>query len=247
MTKSSIVYFISDVHLGVDTQWSSAERELQLIEWLNTVKADATSIYIVGDLFDYWFEYKTVVPKGYFQLFATMKSIIDGGIAVLYLKGNHDLWHYDYLSSEVGVKIVDGPITATYDNRKFYIAHGDGIGGGDIGYKIIKAILNNRLCQRLFGAIHPTLGLPLMRYMSKRSRVSHGGDDQTSDHHHRYCKEVLAQQSDIDFFVMGHLHLAEHTIIGTATYINLGDWTSLYSYARWDGNQLQLLQWDMAQ
>jgi UDP-2,3-diacylglucosamine hydrolase len=245
LSQRSCIYFLSDIHLGIDTEHPSHVREQALISWLNAVKEDAKAIYIVGDLFDYWFEYKSVVPKGYFELFSATKAIVDSGIRITYLTGNHDLWHYGYLSDHIGIQVLTGPITESHDGRKFYITHGDGIGKGDLGYKIIKAILSDRLCQWLFSVIHPTLGLPLMKYMSKRSRMSHSGDDNSTDHHHQYCREVLAQQSDIDYFIMGHLHIAEHTDIGSAAYINLGDWTSLYTYAKWDGNQIQLLCWDI--
>ena len=242
MSNSSCVYFLSDVHLGIDTEHPSHIREQALISWLHTVKEDAIAIYIVGDLFDYWFEYKSVVPKGYFELFAAMKAIVDSGIQIFYLTGNHDLWHYGYLSNQIGIEVLTGPIIRTYDDRKFYITHGDGIGKGDLAYKLIKGILSNRFCQRLFGTIHPTLGLPLMKYMSKRSRMSHGSGDRVTEHHYDYCKEVLTQQPDINFFIMGHLHHAETTDIDTATYVNLGDWTSLYTYAKWNGKQLVLLK-----
>jgi len=247
LATSSCVYFLSDIHLGIDTEQPSHIREQALISWLHTVKEDATAIYIVGDLFDYWFEYKSVVPKGYFELFTTMKSIVDGGVKITYLTGNHDLWHYGYLSSHIGIQVVSGPIIETYDSHKFYLAHGDGIGKGDVGYKLIKAILTNRFCQKLFGAIHPTLGLPLMKYMSKRSRISHGTNDDVAHRHHDFCKEELTQHADIDFFIMGHLHHAETTVIKTAIYVNLGDWTSLYTYARWDGEQIRLLTWELNQ
>lgn len=245
MSNSSTVYFCSDVHLGIDTEQPSHIREQALINWLNTIKADASHIYIVGDLFDYWYEYKSVVPKGYFELFATMKSIVDSGISITYLKGNHDLWHYGYLTDQLGITIATGPIISDLNGHKFYITHGDGIGKGDIGYKIIKSILRNRFCQQLFGAIHPTLGLPLMRYMSKRSRVSHKHVANPTAHHHQYCQDTLLQQPDIDYFIMGHIHHKEITDIGQAKYINLGDWTSAYSYAKWDGEQMELLRWNI--
>jgi len=245
LSNSSTVYFLSDVHLGIDTEQTSHIREQALISWLHTVKEDAAVIYIVGDLFDYWYEYKTVVPKGYFELFAAMKAIVDSGIQITYLTGNHDLWHYGYLSNHIGIQVLTGPIITTYDNRKFYITHGDGIGKGDLGYKFIKSVLSNRFCQRLFGAIHPTLGLPLMRYMSRRSRISHKHDANPTAHHHQYCQDTLLQQPDIDYFLMGHIHHSEITDMGQAKYINLGDWTTAYSYAKWDGQQIELLHWNI--
>ena len=245
MAESSSVYFISDVHLGVDTQWTSQQREQALISWFNSVKKDASTIYIVGDLFDYWYEYNSVVPKGYFELFATMKAIVDRGVKLIYLPGNHDLWHFGYLSTHIGIDVISGPIIESHDNHRFYITHGDGIGKGDIGYKFIKAILSNRLCQRLFGALHPTLGLPLMKYMSNKSRDSHSAEADSTAHHHDFCKSILANQADIDFFVMGHLHHPEITDLGTTQYVNLGDWTSAFTYAQSTGTELQLKKWDL--
>ncbi len=246
MTNSSHVYFISDIHLGVDSKWTSIEREEYLLSWLKYVSQNADTIYIVGDLFDYWFEYKTTVPKGYFRLFSTLKTICDQGVTVIYLTGNHDMWHKDYISSTTGALVINGTITKQINRKQFYIAHGDGLGPGDIKYKIIKSILKNSLCQRLFGALHPTIGLKLMKYMSLKSRESHNDDADSTLRQKTFCKDYLKQENEIDFFIMGHQHRPEITTIDSSIYINLGDWTKHFTYAVWDGKTIELKNWVVA-
>ncbi len=243
-TSRSSVYFISDVHLGIDTAKTSADREAILISWLHTVSTDATAIYIVGDLFDYWFEYKSVVPQGYFKLFSTLHRIIETGVSIYYLKGNHDMWHKSYMTENIGVTLIDGPIEVQIDGRTFCIAHGDGLGPGDWKYKMIKSILSNPFFQKLFSLIHPTIGLSMMKYMSKKSRQGHDEESSSIDTHIQYCLDTLAQRPDIAYFIMGHLHKPTLEILNDqAIYINLGDWTDQFSYAQWDGSDVKLLHW----
>jgi len=245
LANPSHVYFISDIHLGVDSEWTSLQREEYLISWLNHISKDAQTIYIVGDLFDYWFEYKNVVPKGYFNLLSILNTISKQGICLIYLTGNHDMWHKDYVSSYTGVQVVHGILVERIGDKQFYIAHGDGLGPGDLKYKFIKGILKNSFCQSLFGALHPTIGLRLMKYMSRKSRESHDDSPDSTQRQKTYCKEVLAERSDIDFFIMGHQHQPEVTSIDHATYINLGDWTKHFTYAVWDGKTIDLKKWDV--
>lgn len=245
MNEAKKIYFASDFHLGADHVKSDMDRELLIIKWLDQIKADAHKIYLVGDIFDYWFEYKSSVPKGYFRLFSKMHELVVSGIEVHYFKGNHDLWHFGYLETEVGLKVHDGPLISTIDDQSFFIAHGDGLGPGDLKYKFIKSILTNKLCQRMFSVIHPTIGLILMRKMSLVSRNGH--DHQTNAVEAnalpiQFCEQYLKDNPEISYFIMGHWH---HPIVyrlknQISHYVNLGDWISYFSYAVWDGSSLEL-------
>jgi len=245
LADNSIVYFISDVHLGIDTDLSSLEREELLIEWLRYASADATDIYIIGDLFDYWYEYRSVVPKGYFRLFTALHDIVKSGVTINYVLGNHDLWHRTYLARYVGLNVIYGPISRQYNGKIFFIAHGDGLGPGDRKYKFIKAILRNRFFQFLFSTIHPTVGLKLMKYMSKKSRQKHDRNEHSNDRQLSYSRHKLTKEPSIDYFIMGHQHLPKVEVLqGKSTYVNLGDWTKYYTYARWDGLKLEMKEWN---
>jgi len=244
LTDKKKIYFISDVHLGYDHEISSKDREQMLISWIKSIALDAHSLYIVGDLFDYWFEYKTVVPKGYFKLFAALSELINQGVEVHYLKGNHDLWHYGYLQNQIGLEIYDHPITVQLDNIKVHLAHGDGLGQGERKYKLIKWILTNSLCQRIFSCLHPSIGLPLMKSMSQLSRDNHEDIEALSANKMQidYCNELLKRDHKIDYFIMGHRHtpLVHQLNHKDSTYINLGDWITQFTYLKWDGHQMNL-------
>ncbi|NNF35008.1 MAG: UDP-2,3-diacylglucosamine diphosphatase, partial [Saprospiraceae bacterium] len=163
-------YFASDFHLGLDVSISSLEREKKIVRWMDGIKNDAKAIYLVGDVFDYWFEYGTVIPKGYTRLLGKLAELRDIGIPIYFFIGNHDMWMFRYLDEEMGIPIYRQPIQREIDGKKFFIGHGDGLGPGDHGYKFIKSIFSNRFCQWLFARIHPNLGIRIMKYVSGRSR-----------------------------------------------------------------------------
>ena len=244
MTTPSHVYFISDVHLGVDYEWSSEEREKQLILWLEEVSSNAKKIYIVGDLFDYWFEYRSAVPKGYFNLLSTLRKLSDRNIEINYLTGNHDMWHKDYVADSTGVRVTHGYVIDQIDGLKFYITHGDGLGSGDRSYKVIRSILKNRACHKLFSLLHPSIGLPLMKYMSRKSRESHESKLNPTLRQKEYCRSIGKKRNDIDYFIMGHAHSPEVTDIEYSQYVNLGDWTNHFTFAIWDGQSIELKRWN---
>ena len=238
-------YFASDFHLGVEGRLSSRARERQIVRWLESIRHDAAAIYLVGDVFDFWFGYKHVVPKGYVRLLGKLAELRDAGIPIYYFTGNHDMWMFRYLETELDIPIYRAPITRRIGNRVFHIGHGDGLGPGDHGYKFIKKVFNNPLCQWAFARLHPNFGIGLANYWSRRSREGQteaarflGADREWLI---SYANERLATEA-IDFFVFGHRHLPiDYTLNnGRSRYINLGDWVDFNSYAVFDGNDLRI-------
>jgi UDP-2,3-diacylglucosamine hydrolase len=168
------IYFASDLHLGVPNKEKSLEREKRFVKWLDEIKSDASAIYLVGDVFDFWFEYKKAVPKGYVRLLGKLAEISDSGIDIHFFTGNHDMWVFDYLEKEINLKIYRKPQEITINGKSFFIGHGDGLGPHDKGYKFIKKIFSNKLCQWLFARVHPNLGISIAEYWSQKSRIANG-------------------------------------------------------------------------
>ncbi|MEI6694937.1 MAG: UDP-2,3-diacylglucosamine diphosphatase [Bacteroidota bacterium] len=245
MENRQKIYFISDSHLGVPDYESSLKREKLMVKWLDEVKNDATEIYLLGDIFDFWFEYKTVVPKGYVRLLGKLAEISDAGIRLNYFTGNHDMWIYDYFIKELNLTIYREPIQRTYGKYKFYIGHGDGLGPDDHGYKFIKKVFSNRFNQWLFARLHPNFGIGLALYFSRKSRIANGDTDEVflGEEKERlivYAKEIL-QKEDFDFFIFGHRHLPlDLKIAENSRYLNIGDWVKSFSYIVFDGEKLEL-------
>jgi UDP-2,3-diacylglucosamine hydrolase len=241
------IYFLSDFHLGVPGDISSIERERKIIRFLDKAIADAAQIFIVGDLFDFWYEYKTVVPRGYTRILGKLAQITDNGIPMHFFVGNHDMWMNDYFTKELNIPIYFEPKEFTFNDKKFLIGHGDGLGPGDSGYKFLKKIFRNPVCQWLFGVLPPYFGMGLASYFSRKSRakaIAQKKDTVFLGEEKEwliiYCKEVL-QKQHIDFFVFGHRHLPiNFNLNKSSLYINLGDWLQYYSYAVFDGQQLEL-------
>jgi UDP-2,3-diacylglucosamine hydrolase len=239
------IYFLSDFHLGAPDYTSSLEREKKIVRFLDTIVPDAAAIFIVGDLFDFWYEYRTVVPKGYVRILGKMAAITDSGIPMYFFVGNHDMWMKGYFQKELNIPVYFEPKTFEFSGKKFYIGHGDGLGPGDHGYKFIKKIFRNPFCQWLFGILPPAFGVGLANYMSRSSRAATGQTDSTffgeeNEWLIAYCKEIL-QQQPFDYFIFGHRHLPiDFALPGNSRYINLGDWIRYDSYAVFDGNQLEL-------
>lgn len=247
MPTSKKIYFASDFHLGVPNKEKSRERERLLVQWLDDVSKDAAEVYLVGDLFDFWYEYKTVVPKGFVRFQAKLAELCDKGIAVHVFTGNHDMWMFNYFEEELGVKIHRGSITRKWNGKKFMIGHGDGLGNGDGGYKILKKVFANPLCIWLFKWIHPDLGIGLANFWSSRSRKANHRRDEIYLGDDRewllgYCRSVLKTEH-FDYFIFGHRHLVlDKPLAENSRYINLGDWFSHPHYAVWDGEQLTLVE-----
>ncbi|MFZ1751106.1 MAG: UDP-2,3-diacylglucosamine diphosphatase [Saprospiraceae bacterium] len=239
------IYFASDFHLGVDALLTSVEREKKICRWLDQIADDIKELYLVGDVFDHWFEYKRVIPKGFSRLLGKLAELRDSSVPIYFFTGNHDMWMFRYLEDEFGIPIYRSAVERTFDGKKFLIGHGDGLGPGDHGYKLIKSIFDNRICQKAYSMIHPDIGLKLMKYFSAKSRLI------TNDNEKLFCPEQewlvqFAQQhhinSDIDFYIFGHRHLPINYLLGDqkARYINLGEWMYACSYGVWDGQKMEI-------
>ena len=236
MKTSKKVYFISDSHLGVPDYASSLNRERMMVSWLDMASEDAEAIFLLGDVFDFWFEYRFVVPKGYVRLLGKLAMLADRGIPIHYFTGNHDLWAFDYFEKELGLILHRQPIEMEIQGKRMYIGHGDGLGPGDHGYKMLKKFFSNRSAQKLFSMLHPGIGVRLALYFSKKSRIANGQSDKTFYGPEKeallvHCSEVLAQKH-IDYFIFGHRHYPICMDVHPGSqYINTGDWVTDFTYA----------------
>jgi UDP-2,3-diacylglucosamine hydrolase len=240
-------YFASDFHLGINAQLTSAEREKKIVRWLNSIQNDAETIYLVGDIFDFWFEYKTVVPKGYVRLLGKLAELRDAGIQISFFTGNHDMWMFRYLEDEMGIPIHKQPILTEINGKKFFIGHGDGLGPGDHNYKLLKKIFANPLCQWLFARLHPNFGVGVATYWSHSSRAAQPTWEMEflgEDHEWliQYSNKKLLEQPNIDYFVFGHRHVPTDFLLKNdkSRYMNVGDWMFNYSYGVFDGVEMRI-------
>lgn len=241
------LYFASDLHLGAPNALQSIQREKAFIAWLNYIQPTAKAIYLLGDVFDFWFEYKTVVPKGYTRLFGKLAELSDTGIEIHFFKGNHDMWVLDYFEKELGLQIHSNELTFEWANKRFYLHHGDGLGPGDYKYKFLKQIFRSPICQWLFARLHPNFGIQLASILSKRSRANGGAKDiiykgPQQEWLYKYVQEMESNQHH-DFYLFGHRHLPLFLPHQNALYVNTGDWLKYQTFARFDNKQLTLLQW----
>jgi UDP-2,3-diacylglucosamine hydrolase len=242
------VYFASDFHLGAPTHGKSIIREKKICEWLDSIKPNCLELFLVGDIFDFWFEYKHAVPKGFVRLLGKLAEFTDSGIPVHLFIGNHDMWAFDYLPKEIGINIFYEPIRREILGKRFYIGHGDGLGPGDHTYKILKKVFRNKFIQSLFGFIHPNIGIGLADFLSKRSRAKSGHLDEVFLGEEKewlihYSKEQF-NINPVDYFVFGHRHLPIYHPIYDAKYINTGDWIKYCTFGEFDGEIFNLKVWD---
>lgn len=239
------VYFLSDFHLGAPNAADSLVREKKIIRFLDEIRHDAKAIFIVGDLFDFWYEYKKVVPKGYVRILGKMAEITDCGIPIHFFVGNHDMWMKDYFQQELNIPVYFEPHPFEFYGKKFLVGHGDGLGPGDHGYKFIKKIFRNGFSQWLFGILPPYIGMGIAHYFSRKSRAQTGQTDEVFLGEDKewliiYCREVL-QKEYYDYMIFGHRHLPiDCQLNDKSRYINLGDWIKYFSYAVFDGQELEL-------
>lgn len=248
MSENKKIYFTSDFHLGLPAGSPPVEREKKVVKWLNSITDDAKEIYLLGDIFDFWWEYKLVVPRGFTRFLGTVAAITDSGIPVHFFTGNHDMWVGDYLSKECGITIHTTPCTTIFDGKKFHLAHGEGLGTKDFGYKILLSIFRNKPLRVLYSSLHPAIGMGIGNRWSLNSRLGKGitkeflgeGNEDLI----RYANSVL-QKDNIDYFIFGHRHLAMAYKLKSGTEIVfLGDWINNGSYAVWDGNNLNFIKLD---
>ncbi len=238
------IYFLSDFHLGAPDFEGSLKREKLIVQFLDEIKRDASEIFIVGDIFDFWYEYRKVVPKGQVRLLGKLAELSDSGIQLHFFVGNHDMWMRDYFQKELGIPVYYEPKEFTRNGKRFLIGHGDGLGPGDHGYKRLKKIFRNPACKWLFGILPPIMGMGLANYLSRRSRAQTGATEEVFLGEDRewlliYCKEQLKKEN-FDFFVFGHRHLPIDYRLDNSRYINLGDWIRYNTYAVFNGKDITL-------
>ncbi len=239
------IYFASDFHLGVPDHASSLAREKTIVRWLESIRKDAHALYLMGDIFDFWFEYRETIPRGFARIQGKLAELSDNGLAIHFFTGNHDMWMFDYFPREMGIHIHREPATLEINGQVLLIGHGDGLGPGDDIYKILKQFFNSGLCQWLFARLHPNLGMRIAHYWSRKSRISNmkNGEEFQGEEKEfllTYCKE-LEKVKHHDYYIFGHRHLPLELAVGSnSTYINLGEWVHFRPFAEYDGKKVRL-------
>ena len=238
------IFFISDLHLGYPNDTDSLEREKRIVAWLDSIKADCEELFLVGDIFDFWHEWRHVVPKGFTRFLGKIAEFTDAGISVIFFTGNHDIWAYNYLKDELNVKIYRKPQFVERQGVKLYIAHGDGIGPGDYSYRILKGIFSNKLLQWFFARLHPNLAMwfGITWSRSNRYREKHLpflGEDEWLIQHSRN----ILKRNKIDYFVYGHRHVPSfYPLDDNSAYVNLGQWINQFNYGQLSEGKFELLK-----
>lgn len=229
-------YFISDLHLGAPYFSDSRESELRVVRFLDSIKEDAEAIYLLGDILDYWYEYRYVVPRGFVRFFGKLAELSDSGVKITWLIGNHDIWIFDYLPNELGVRVIDGNLTEYIYGMKIFMAHGDGVGRHPLGFRLLRSLFRSKVCQFFYSGIHPRWTVPFASAWSRHSRAT--GREPGQKWHPLYDKlrafstEYLESHPDIRHFIYGHLHiLKQEQLTATSDITILGDWISTFSYA----------------
>jgi UDP-2,3-diacylglucosamine hydrolase len=224
---------------------TSLQRELKIIRWLESIEKDAAAIFLVGDLFDFWHEYKTVIPKGFIRFQGKLAALVDKGIPVYIFTGNHDMWMYSYFTDELNIPVFRNPQTVLVNNHKIYVGHGDGLGPGDQLYKFLKKVFENKFCQWAFRQLHPDLGIGLANGWSSKSRLNSSNEETSkflgdNEWLWAYAKEVESKAHH-DCYIFGHRHLPINVAVGASSkYINLGEWMNYCTYAVFDGKEFAL-------
>lgn len=245
------VYWASDQHLGAPTQAQSRVREQQFLQWLQHIQHDVGALFLVGDLFDFWFEYKKVVPKGYVRILGKLAEMTDRGIPVYFFVGNHDLWMQGYFEEELSIPVFREPQHIQIGQQHMLVGHGDGKGPGDKGYKRMKKVFTHPLSKWLYRWLHPDIGVALAQHLSVNNKLISGAADiqykgEASEWLIAYCQRRL-EQFPFDYLIFGHRHLPLfYPLTAQSTYVNLGDWVNYFTYAQYDGQQLKLLQFPSA-
>ena len=240
------VYFLSDAHLGCRSLPHDRTRERRLVRFLDSIADKASAVYLLGDIFDFWYEYKTVVPRGYTRLLGKISELTDRGVEVHFFVGNHDQWCGDYLSRECGVVLHTEPLTVELGDKLFMLGHGDGLGDDDRTFHFLRTVFRNRVCRRLFSALHPRWAMHFGLEWAARNRLRHGtegGDPpymgEDKEPLVRYAKEYLRTHADVNYFIFGHRHIELDLLLTrTCRVLILGDWITQFTYAVFDGEHL---------
>lgn len=247
---STVDYFISDMHLGASYLPNPLDYERRVVRFLRSIAPTCRRLFILGDALDYWYEYRTVVPRGFTRFFGTLADMADSGVEITWFIGNHDIWIFDYLPRELGIKVVDGSEIVELDGKRFFLAHGDGVGEQSRGFRLIRSMFRNKVCQKLFASIHPRWTIPFAHRWSSSSR---GGAAYVADNlgvdepYVRWAREYQSQHPDapVNYFIFGHRHILLDQPIGdNARVIVLGDWINFFSYGVWDGERFRLEQFN---
>lgn len=238
-------YFLSDLHLGAPYYPDARETERRVVSFLSQIQKDADVVYLLGDVLDYWFEYKYAVPRGFVRFFGKLAEMADSGIRIVWLIGNHDIWIFDYLPNELGIEVYDGHIVEEIDGKHFFMTHGDGVGRLKPSFKFLRQLFRSKLCQKLYSGIHPRWTIPFASNWSRHSRKIEGPSPADANRMMEgittFSRQYLLEHPDINYFMFGHLHLfTQFPIAPTADVVVLGEWIATYSYAVWDGNSLSL-------
>lgn len=239
------VYFLSDLHLGAIYFADPRAKERAVVQWLDSIKNTAAEIYLLGDILDYWYEYRTVVPRGYVRFLGKLAELSDAGVKLHWFIGNHDIWIFDYLPSEIGVEVIDGSVEREIMGKRFFLAHGDGVGRHEWSFALIRGIFRNKFCQWLFAAVHPRWTIPFAHRWSSHSRRSDGmqPSEKAIATVEQFTTKYATEHPEIDYFVYGHLHILRNEPVGAnSRMVVLGDWISLNSWAEFDGKELVLKQ-----
>jgi UDP-2,3-diacylglucosamine hydrolase len=239
------IFFASDFHLGVPDDATSLKRERRVIAWLDSIRHEAHSIYLLGDIFDFWFEYKYTIPKGFIRLQGKLAELRDAGIPIIFFTGNHDMWMFDYFPKQLGIPIYREPLLLEVGDQKLLIGHGDGLGPGDRTYKFLKKFFNSPVCQWLFARLHPNLGMFIANTWSRKSRIANlkreekfAGEE--GEFLWVFCRELEKKQHH-DFYIFGHRHLPlDLKVSDTSRYINLGEWVNGNTYGVYNGTNVEL-------
>ena len=242
------LYFASDFHLGTPNPESSREREFKILRWLDSIKSDASAIFLLGDIFDFWYEYKKVIPKGFARFQGKIAELTDSGISVIIFSGNHDMWMNDYLSDELGAIIYHEPASLLIGKNRLLIGHGDGLGPGDTKYKILKAVFKSKIARWAFSRLHPNFSLQLGHSWSLSSRINssdfEGESYDEKEYLFQYCKQIEKDQH-YDYYIFGHRHLhLDMEVSATSRYINLGEWVNHSRYASFSQGKLDLVDFE---
>ena len=238
-------YFASDFHLGSPGYETSLKREKNVVRWLKSIEHDCETLFLMGDVFDFWYEYKTVIPKNYSRLLGQLANMTDNGIKIYFFKGNHDMWTFDYLQKEIGMTIIDEELMLTMDNKKFFMHHGDGLWKSETTYNMIRKIFRSKWAIWLFHRLHPNFGIGLANFLSRSSRKKNSIADEQDiplgkEHHYQFALHH-AGTSDTDFYIFGHRHKPIDVQVGQKSrLINLGDWVTKFTYAKLDGKDITL-------
>ena len=241
------IYFLSDAHLGSRAIEHGRTQERRLVNFLDNIKNHAEAVYLLGDMFDFWFEYKTVVPKGFTRFLGKISELTDRGVEVHFFTGNHDMWCGEYLEKECGVILHRKPITVELHGKLFYLAHGDGLGDKDVKFRFLRAVFHNKICQSLFAAVHPRWGVDLGLFWAKHSRLKRAGGreeeykGEDKEYLVQYAKQYLKTHPDINYFIFGHRHIELDLSLGRESRLMiLGDWINEFSFAVFDGEHMFL-------